>query len=88
MSEALTIEIGTGVTVHFATAGDALNHAQYLGVLLSDLLEVLTATDADDEVMRSALMIARDMATKIRRAVDCVDSAKSASRKSAEVTHA
>ena len=83
MSEALTIEIGTGVTVHFATAGDA----QYLGVLLSDLLEVLTATDADDEVMRSALMIARDMATKIRRAVDCVDSAKSASRKIAEVTH-
>jgi hypothetical protein len=88
MSEALTIEIGTGVTIHFATAGAARVRAQYLGILLSDLLEVLTVSDADDEVMRSAVMIARDMATEIRRAGDCADSAGLASRKSAEVANA
>ena len=88
MSESLTIEIATGVTLRFANAGAARGHAQYLGILLPDLLEVLTASDADDEVMRSALMIARDMATAIRRAGDCADSAGLVNRKSAEVTHA
>jgi hypothetical protein len=90
MSESLTMNISTGVTLRFANAGAARGHAQHLGILLAGLMETLViATEyVDTEDMASALMIARDMVLEIIGADDCAVRAGLGSRTSAEVANA